>query len=438
MSLNLHTKCKARLVDVLSEQIPNIMVSNRMFMDRRSAIGLFYADEVLPKAGRLKDGIHEYMGELPFFEFAYESLARELSENQEYDSENAKLSISNIEGYEDPRAVATRLVEEFDSLPWEYTFSLPLHKEIAEIIKGNIPSYQISDDLGIYIVDDEFKEKFQLKSGIKGRDKSLSTGGLGLLSLFSENKWDDDSVVIQIKAKGFVGKYGTSPTGKCVEEILKSFCGLGIALRLFKIDLKYRSTPSKAKFYIHKLLDENWVVLSTQELDMSESDAFHDLVVHDLEGKLDSLQKQAGWIARNLPDIAMVFSRENSEKAKKILLGCQWLFESYTSRNELLAFVQTIVVIEILLGDKATSEQIGLGVLLRNRCAYLIGTSQSQRDEILKDFQDIYDVRSKIVHGGKSRMNYEERRLLDKLRWMCRRVIQEEVKLLKDEVGANA
>nr|WP_267965982.1 HEPN domain-containing protein [Halomonas aerodenitrificans] len=129
----------------------------------------------------------------------------------------------------------------------------------------------------------------------------------------------------------------------------------------------------------------------------------------------------------------VVFASESKKRKSKLLLACQWLYESYCSRSELLSFVQTTVVIEILLGEKSSSDQIGLGVLLRNRCAYLIGSSQSERDAILKDFQDIYDVRSKIVHGGKSRMNINEKRLLSKLQWMCRRVIQEEVKLLSED-----
>lgn len=122
---------------------------------------------------------------------------------------------------------------------------------------------------------------------------------------------------------------------------------------------------------------------------------------------------------------------------QKILLACQWLFDSYSGKNELLSFIQTTVVIEILLGDKIYSDQIGLGVLLRNRCAYLIGNTQSEREEVLKDFQSIYQVRSKIVHSGKSRINYCERQLFHKLQWMCLRVIQEEVKLLIGDLKKN-
>jgi hypothetical protein len=95
--------------------------------------------------------------------------------------------------------------------------------------------------------------------------------------------------------------------------------------------------------------------------------------------------------------------------------------------------VQAAVVMEILLGEKAVSDLMGLGELLRNRCAYLIGRSHKEREDTLSDFKEIYEVRSKIVHSGKSRLNAKERVLFNKLQWMCRRVIQEEVARLEED-----
>jgi hypothetical protein len=90
-----------------------------------------------------------------------------------------------------------------------------------------------------------------------------------------------------------------------------------------------------------------------------------------------------------------------------------------------------MVALEILLGDKTTSDQTGLSALLRNRCAYLIGKSQAERTGVLKLFQEIYDIRSEIVHKGKHRLNFKEKYLFDRLRYMCRRVISKEIELLK-------
>jgi len=64
----------------------------------------------------------------------------------------------------------------------------------------------------------------------------------------------------------------------------------------------------------------------------------------------------------------------------------------------------------------------------------LIGDGQIQRKRILDDFERIYDVRSRIVHRGKSRLTGGERGLFNTLHWICRRVIQKEVDLLLEDV----
>jgi hypothetical protein len=67
------------------------------------------------------------------------------------------------------------------------------------------------------------------------------------------------------------------------------------------------------------------------------------------------------------------------------------------------------VVLEILFNDKATAKTIGVEKLISNRCAYLIAQSTTERQEIVKTIEAIYEVRSNIVHRGKSRLSKTER-----------------------------
>jgi hypothetical protein len=137
------------------------------------------------------------------------------------------------------------------------------------------------------------------------------------------------------------------------------------------------------------------------------------------------------WINFCLNGIRTVFS--SGAKGERLLLAAQWLFDGYGEHDELLKFVQATVTLEVLLGDKKHSDEVGIGALIRNRCAYLIGESQSEREEILRDFSDIYEVRSRIVHRGLRRLSPDDRTLLTKLRTMCMRVIFKDVLLLGKE-----
>jgi len=435
MSLGLHEKCKQSLVQNISEQLPQVMVKNKMFLDRKSAIMLILAESILPERGQIKENLLRYISETPVFDFVYETLSMELSEGQKFDSESTLIPLTEIEGYKDSRAVADRLTKDLDTLPWPYCLTIKLENDFGEIFSSLIKEYSFCDFIRLITPTEEFVKKFPLQSGIESRDRNLQSGW-GLLALYSPQQWDLSSAYLQLNVEGFIGQYGETATFEEAISLLKAFCGIGIALRLLKINYTYRSTPTKAKFFIHRFNADQWQIERTHELDSSLSDAFNDLIFHDLDGKLNSDDMKIGWINSAFDGIGCVF--KNKDKAQKIILASQWLFDSYCGKNELLSFVQTAVVMEILLGEKAVSDLMGLGELLRNRCAYLIGKSHKQRQELLDDFREIYDVRSKIVHRGKSRLNLHERSLFSKLQWMCRRVIYEEIELLKEDLKKDA
>ncbi len=185
--------------------------------------------------------------------------------------------------------------------------------------------------------------------------------------------------------------------------------------------------PLQARLLVHRQRGDTWEAWSSYEVPVDLSEVLGRMQISNLEGRLDA-ERTKEWIRGRLPVLATALRDE--EAADKILLASQWLLDGCAGSNELLSFVQTTVAMEILLGEETKSDVIGIGELLRNRCAYLIGKSRTQRDQILKDFDRIYKVRSRIVHRGKSHLTIEETVLLKQLRWMCGRVIDEEIKLI--------
>src|SRR3546814_7463247 len=86
--------------------------------------------------------------------------------------------------------------------------------------------------------------------------------------------------------------------------------------------------------------------------------------------------------------------------------------------------------IEILCGEHADTSKVSLGELLGNRLAYLIGRSHADREKVLRDFRDIYSLRSRILHHGKHRFSLEERAHLWELRGFYERALEAEAKML--------
>jgi len=233
--------------------------------------------------------------------------------------------------------------------------------------------------------------------------------------------YEPASLFLQVTTEGFIGQYGGSSPVVRAERTVRAFFGLGIALRLFRYEHKLPSVL-KSYFYVHRRNpDGSWSPDNRLEVEDTTDRGLSSLKMHDLQGRLENDEQKQGWATFVLNNMAAIFSSE--KMAEQIILASQWFFDSHATRDGLLAFVQAMVVLEIILGDKKVSDEIGLGALMRNRCAYLIGTSNSERSELLELFSKIYHVRSQIVHSEKHRLTLDERSLFSRLRWMCRRII---------------
>jgi hypothetical protein len=430
-----------RLSDVVTTGLEDLTVKSQVFLDRRSARSLLEADNVLPQNGTLRQALYEYLGEAPVFDFVFESLSRELYETQTYDSEKPPVKLRELDGYEDLRARASRLLEDFRSLPWQYALSLPLPNEIGRVLGSATATNLTTQTIRVITPNDAFSAEYPLKSGIEARDRHLAQD-VGCVSLFGQPSlvnalalagnaltWDIGTAHIQVYVNGFIGMYGTTTAMDNALDYVKSLLGLAIALRLFKVERSFTTSPSEAKCFVHRKIGDRWIIERLVELDTPLSTAIGNLVFDDHDGRIDSEEKQLVWAHDVFKRIDRVFSQE--PRSRRLLLAAQWLFDSYCGSDDLLSFVQSAVALEILLGDKAMSDAMGLGELLRNRCAYSIGRTLEEREQILRDFPKIYGVRSEIVHAGKKRLNYQERLLHFKLRWICSRVVQTEAELFR-------
>ncbi|MCA6112043.1 HEPN domain-containing protein [Bradyrhizobium cenepequi] len=440
MALDLHPNAKARITEIVAGALPLIDVDHGKYISRASegVLLIVMADRALPQRGPIHDALLAYVDDYPLVEFILDTLAIEL-QSAEYQKEPARKKLAELPGYENSAEVAARLISQFEALPNQYRITCPLPKALwgclpddknqwtFETTSSRLvrTSKELSDLLPLKVQDD--KEKAQLFGG--GLLSSLLTGPL---------TWEENAVHIQMDIEGFIGPYGGSVPDLEARRFIRSVCGLGLALRLFQINSNYPLYPPKYGYFVHrKNNEENWRAERKLELDDRISWGLEKLEMGDL---VNTPEKHAHWCPRILEEMAHVIAA--GKRAEPIMLASQWYFDSATGSDPLLPFIQAMVVLEILLGDKAASKEIGLNELLRNRCAYLIGSSQEEREDLYKTFSDIYDVRSQIVHRGKHRLNAHERTLLSRLRSMCRRVIQKEVDLLradkKKDVPAQA
>jgi hypothetical protein len=444
MPLQLHQHLKVRLTELLAQAIGVMTADHGMFLDRRSGLlQLFAAEEALPQHGELHDRLISYIDYFPLTDFVYDTIGRELRELDKFLGDVSSINLVEIEGYRDTSAVATRLVALFDSLPWEYQITFELPEQLASMLPATVQNYQLNPQIRIVRPDAEFTEEYPLTTDPPERARRihlqgaslLDLGGLGSLGVLGAAtrdpaEWNSARLQVQINAPGFSGLYGGRQPEMQAEQMVRAFCGLGIAVQLFEFEKKYSPVPVPSHFYVHRRLnDDTWQLENKLLLSERTARARDGLKSNTLD--FDTEEKRAAWDTWKLDQIRTVFSSRT--KGTPLLLAAQWFLESQTGSDELLNYVQAMVVLEILLGEQAVSEEIGIGSLIGNRCAYLIGNTNQQRAEILRNFSNIYRVRSQIVHRGKQSLTPEEFHLFRDLSWMCRRVIQKEVDLLVAE-----
>jgi hypothetical protein len=430
MSVDLHQSCKARITELIAKALPKIEVDNGMFIRRMTGfVNLEAADQALPQTGELQARLQTYIDERPLTEFVIDTLTDELRDASYNDSSGQ--SLTTLPGYENPHTVAERLVDEFTALPNEYKLTFRLPNELWPILNKDVWEYELGPHIRLVRSGPELEEAYPLKTDnddradrIKGNSLLASLGDLKPL------EWAENAVFLQLDATGFIGGYGGSIPEAEARRAIRSFCGLGIALQLFERRSLYRRFQPSDYFVVHrKRTDNTWELRERIDVGDDLSRALERLNLNNANGWVNSPERQVVWSDRILEEMKTTYAA--GKKSAPILLASQWYFDSATGSDELLTYIQAMVVLEILLGDKTTSDQVGLNELLRNRCAYLIGSSQEDRAELHKAFGEIYAVRSQIVHRGKHSLTMNERILFGRLRWMCRRVIQKEVDLLK-------
>jgi hypothetical protein len=418
-----------RLDEILASEFPNLRVEHRQYLSFASTGGLAVLDRALSVGKTQREALVAMIDDSPVSDFVIDRIGRTLDATEDYELELGPTRLTDFAAFADPAAAARGIVAEFDALPWDYTVSFPLPVALAE---------QVSAALGDAVPLELSENVSPVRPGaaldaLPMPDPPAPRTGLGLLFAgLSQPEWDERGLYLQIRTRGFIDRYGITGTAQDATALLQAFIGLGIAQQVFRYDWKVPQLGPRSAYHVHICDGDIWRYDATVNLDSGIAAALSAMACEDY-GSPDTLARILMWAL-----VKMQTCFRHPKEAARIMRAGRWLFDSYGSRNETLAFVQSMVALEILLGEKALTDVVGIGTLLSNRCAYLIGKSQAQREELLADFGGLYKVRSDIVHSGKSRLSNSERAMLNKLRWICARAIQEEINLLEQDVRKSS
>jgi hypothetical protein len=119
----------------------------------------------------------------------------------------------------------------------------------------------------------------------------------------------------------------------------------------------------------------------------------------------------------------------DSIKVEPVNRAIEWAFNALYTQDVNLAFIQSCMALEAILGDNLSSKK-ALHETLADRFAYSIGTNNANRRTHRKNFLEIYDMRSKIVHGSSTHIQHDKIYLSNWANKVLEYLIKKEIKNL--------
>lgn len=419
MTVSLHPECEARLTAILTAVLPNAIVDHGKFLRSSSLTGLHEGNAALSANTRAQ--LTEWISDNPFSSFIFGVLSAEVMREFEYQSE-ATANLVDLPRYSDVSALAHDLLSAFKSLPWRYTLLFPLSLKAHEEHHGTTHEYRLADNASLVAPGPDFASTYPLLPAEEPMSLFLT-----LERDAGPRTWIAERYYLKLMVDGFIeDDVFTRP----VEEaslFLRSFAGLLLSSAAsVRSVTAYSLVPTESPFFTYvsdgsanRLLRSH--MLPSEYAEKVQTLEWNDIVEMHGERWPASMQAILGRLS-----LALNATHEQSAVRR----AAQWYFDSECGRSELLQFVQATVAIEILLGNRASSDVVGIAELLANRCAYLLADSHDKRERILREMKDLYSTRSAIVHRGKHRLTKEESIQLIRLQYYCKMTIARELKLL--------
>lgn len=416
--MELNENLRRRLVEGLSAWAEAATVMKRRYLAVSSIRSVEELSAAFPRD--LRDQFKGYVNDTPMADFVALVVERMLADQEI--TEDVDEHLIELLGFQDGAAIATSIVEAIESLPWSYAFAVPLPASL----EAAMPPH------GVWALSDNVR--LATGVGFTGTYRTATEFGIfrTMNRLFGTEPKARSYLVVDVE--GLFERYTPTRTHLKAVEHVKSVLGLMMALGLLRYRYSWQKDEAKTEGHINRRhADGTYKAEHAAPFNASTSEALRMLQFEPPAGS----NVEASWpnlVGRHLNDVKRVLA--DAAHRRRLLLAAKWYFDSFTGDSELLRYVQAMVSLEILVGEenKAAYEKIGIGELMRNRVAYLIGRNTDERAEIMENFTKLYDVRSRIVHRGHSDLSQEEKHHLFTLRSYCARVIRAEVRQLPGAV----
>jgi hypothetical protein len=354
MAINLKD-IKAKLVESLSEQLDEIRVNNRLFLDLNSCSGLKKTEQLLPRTGPKRDELSSYISETPILDFVTEAIDKLLEKDEKFDTSSVYRPLREMSGFTDLSSTAERIITDFETLPWDYRIAFPLHNSFGKRFAKTLKTFELSEEISLATPGDDTAKNFPTKLAkppTPAATMSLADVALALHFGSQLPDWDPSDTYMIVTVKGFLGYNTQTVPMQNAIVCLKALAGMGLALGLFHQKYSHSDAEQPLHPIIHRKIGPIQVLQLSSALPQGIQETLEGLAIDNSEGRTSD-KATADFVNEKLRAISAVMSAKN----RQIITAAQWFFDSHCQTDELLSFVQAAVVLEILLGEEDPNER---------------------------------------------------------------------------------
>jgi hypothetical protein len=330
--------------------------------------------------------------------------------------QNERRLLSSFKGFEEPLKVAREFVDTLKSIPRQHRAYLQAHPIFSDHVSE---AFNVKIGTQLSLVDGaSLKSEVAMVTEPEEFQSFLTAGAKR--AGYSE-ELDCEAAYFVYRSSGYVAdKYNTRIASDMLDEV-RAFYGSALANELFWgfQSSRQRATP----FVVINQLDDDkaeFVHASAVDEDIKRAS---NLLPRSTT--VDSL-KSGTKVSKLLEPVGHVFT---CPEHQRMVTAAIWLLRAHMSHRGMDQILESTIAIEVLLGDRDTSDRIGLSKLMANRCAYALGKSAKERKKPIDFFTRFYRVRSEIVHSGRFKLSRDEEEIVNEGVELASRLLRHEVEL---------
>jgi hypothetical protein len=380
--LGLNPGVLKKLEQVFRDCLRHLKIRNDYFVDLNSWLFLALCNEVISKESKVfREGSKE-IDEVLFATFVIDWIERQIRKNHEYSSSEFVKKLEDFQEFRDQDSFVNQLLADFTELPHQNLLVVELNTNLSEILKKLGPEISLSSEVSIVTIPEKLR-KFPKSTGSEKLDHKIFGRSLLWIPTDRDREWSPASAYLIARNEGFSNSNGTTHS---LQELVSKVRSV-LASLLCTEALKLESggyTPMRIRTRAPFFRELNGVceLLGAVDLpdDVSEiitrSSVNHSRIGEPSETAHIEFDK-------HLNLVRAAFGHEST--SAKVQTAVNWYAFSITNDDWVTSFVQAMVCLEAVLGDRDSGILSGKSKPIADKAAYLIAKRTSEREAILTD-----------------------------------------------------